>query len=300
MDDSLQQIGEDLLVEQLISLLPQDSSLRQGPGDDCAVAPRDKEWDSLLKTDVIVEGVHFLPCESPERIGYKALARALSDIAAMGGIPEYALITLLADSAQKKDKIIGIYQGILRCAGLYEVTIAGGETSSLPSPGLIINIALTGRVEREQAILRSTALPGDLVFVTGELGGSLRGHHLDFLPRLNEGRFLLASGAVHAMMDISDGLAKDLPRMASASGTGFYLNPSQLPIRPGCTTEQALGDGEDYELLLTIPPELSDNLLDSWSPQFPRTRLTCIGEITDSCLRGNTPASGGWEHFLSR
>lgn len=253
--ESLQQLGEDRLVERLVKLLPPHADLITGPGDDCAVIRRDEKWDGLLKTDVVVENIHFLPDEAPERIGRKALARAISDIAAMGGIPEHALVTLLTDPGQPVDKLVGIYKGIVNCALKYGISIAGGETSSLPEKGLVINIALTGRVEKGTAILRSGAQVGDLLCVTGQLGGSLSGHHLDFQPRTEEGRLLHAKG-VSSMMDLSDGLAKDLPRLCKASGTGAVYEENSLPLNKGATIRQAQHDGEDYELLFTLSPAL--------------------------------------------
>lgn len=297
MNELLAQLGENELVRELTNLLPPAAhELLIGPGDDCAVAAMDKTWDLLLKTDVVVEGVHFLPDEQPERIGHKALARAISDIAAMGGIPEHALVTLLAAPGQTVDKIKKIYQGLLNCAEKYNVQIAGGETSSLPGNGLIINIAMTGRVEHGGALLRSTAREGDLIMVTGVLGGSLSGHHLDFMPRVREGRLLRSLPYVHAMMDLSDGLAKDLPRLADCSRTNFEVFEDSLPLRPGCTREQALGDGEDYELLFTIDPTQREPLHALFATNFPDTPLTCIGKV----LPQDIPSSslpGGWEHF---
>lgn len=296
IDGTLGQNGEDALVNHLISLLPAGEGMIHGAGDDCAVVPLDREWDELLKTDVVVEGVHFLPHESPLRIGYKALARAISDIAAMGGLPSYALVTLLADSGQSVRKMEKIYEGLIKCARKYGVEIAGGETSSLPKEGLIINIALTGVVERSKALLRSTAKAGDVILCTGVLGGSLQGHHLDFSPRVREGRYLAFFPGVHAMMDISDGLAKDLPRLARASGLGFEVYSGALPVRPGCSTEAALNDGEDYELLFTLAPPEAGNLLKNWKSNFPETPLTVIGRMTADPASADV-LKGGWEHF---
>lgn len=296
MDDtSLATLGEDGLIRLLTAGLPSHPDLLVGPGDDCAVVRRDDRWDELLKTDVVVEGIHFLPGEVPERIGRKALARAVSDIAAMGGTPEHALITLLTAKNQPLAKIQEIYRGILDCAQTYGISLAGGETSSLPQ-GLILNVALTGRVERGTALLRSGARPGDLICVTGKLGDTLKNHHLDFHPRINEGNFLREHALATAMMDLSDGLAKDLPRLCKASGVGCRIQEDDIPRRNGCDILQALSDGEDYELLFTVPKNRMDTLKQLWPEDF--SRFSCIGEILPCGDGALLPGlSGGWDHF---
>ena len=293
---TLATLGEEQLVSRLTDMLPQHSGLLTGPGDDCAVVRRTDDWDELLKTDVVVEKIHFLPEEQPERIGWKALARAVSDIAAMGGIPEYALVTLLADKDQPFKKIQDIYQGLVTCAETYGVGLAGGETSSLPEQGLILNIALTGRVERGTAVLRSGARPGDHICVTGCLGGTLAGHHLDFLPRCREARFLHDGAFASSMMDLSDGLGKDLPRLCRASGVSCRIREQALPMRENCTSLQALTDGEDYELLFTVSPDRISLLQQQWPVDFPQ--LSIIGEITTRENAKDAPSyPDGWDHF---
>lgn len=296
MDDmSLASLGEDGLIQLLTSELPAHPNLVVGPGDDCAVVRRDDSWDGLLKTDVVVEGIHFLPEEVPERIGWKALARAVSDMAAMGGSPEHALITLLTAKNQPLSKIQGIYRGILTCAQTYGISLAGGETSSLPQ-GLVLNVALTGYVKRGTALLRSGARSGDLICVTGELGDTMKSHHLDFLPRISEGDFLRRHALATAMMDLSDGLAKDLPRLCRASDTGCRIREVDLPRRNSCSIQQALSDGEDYELLFTVPQNRMDTLKKIWPADF--AHFSCIGEILPLEEGVLLPGlSGGWDHF---
>lgn len=291
---SLGQLGENAVLQRLLQQLgPASPPSPAGPGDDCAVVPRDSCWDTLLKTDVIVEGVHFIPGTEPERIGHKALARAVSDIAAMGGLPECALITLLAHPSRPVEALEGIYRGINRLSARYGISIAGGETSSLPYDGLVVNVALTGRVERGQAVLRSTGKPGDVLFVSGALGGSLAsGRHLDFEPRVSLARRLLHSGIrPTAMMDLSDGLGADLPRLAKASHCGFALHEGDLPCHAGCTPQQAVNDGEDYELLMAFSPTDAARLC-----QEPSWHLFPIGSLCHPC---GTPPEGGWQHFRS-
>ena len=138
---SLRALGENAVLERLLSTLHPACPMTVGPGDDCAVVPRDEQWDTLLKTDVVVEGIHFTRDTQPELIGRKALARAVSDIAAMGGIPEYALITLLIHPERDIAQAEGIYRGLSALAAQFNISIAGGETSSLPQDGLVINVA---------------------------------------------------------------------------------------------------------------------------------------------------------------
>ena len=247
-------IGEDKLVARLLRGLPGGPQVVHGPGDDCAVigARRAQIW-RLLKTDCIIEGVHFLKAEHPRKIGWKALARAISDIAAMGGRPLHALVTLAISPDADLKIATGIYAGLKQCAAKYGVAIVGGETAKSPGP-LFISIMLEGEVERRHCLLRSGGKSGDRLFVTGRLGGSIRGRHLTFQPRVDEARWLAQNFRLHAMMDLSDGLGADLPRLANASQCGFQLNERALPLHPRCTPAQALSDGEDYELLFALPP----------------------------------------------
>lgn len=292
---SLRALGENAVLGRLLSTLHPACPMTVGPGDDCAVVPRDEQWDTLLKTDVVVEGIHFTRDTQPELIGRKALARAVSDIAAMGGIPEYALITLLIHPERDIAQAEGIYRGLSALAAQFNISIAGGETSSLPQDGLIINVALTGKVERGQAILRSGGSPGDIICVTGPLGGSYPGFgHLTFVPRVALARELMqAAIRPTAMMDLSDGLAVDLPRLAAASGCSFRINRETIPCTPGCSVEQALSDGEDYELLLTLPPSAAESLCTgSTLPLYP---IGTLCPPDSEC----SPLSGGWQHFLA-
>lgn len=286
----LHSLGENAVLSKLLSKISPDAApLLVGPGDDCAVVPRNEHWDTLLKTDVVVENVHFTPDTQPRLIGRKALARAVSDIAAMGGIPEYALITLLVHPQRPVELLEGIYEGLSELAHQFGISVAGGETSSLPYDGLVINVALTGRVERNKAILRSGGRPGDIICVSGPLGGSFPSdHHLLFTPRVDLARKLQQSPyCPTAMMDLSDGLAADLPRLAAASGCGFVLTPESLPCNPGCSIEQALNDGEDYELLFTIAAEHLAAMSDFGI--FPIGKLTVDFKRNTLC--------GGWQHF---
>ena len=297
----LRELGEDRLIARLIRGLPLGGEVRAGAGDDCAVigAPRAARWE-LLKTDAVVEGVHFEPGEKMERVGWKGLCRALSDIAAMGGVPSYGLITLAVPAECEMAKLEALYRGLRKAARRFGVSIVGGETSRSPGP-LFVSIALTGWVERARCILRSGGRVGDGLYVTGRLGGSRAGRHLDFIPRLAEARWLTAHAKLHAMMDLSDGLGADLPRLATASGCGFYLDEAALPCTPGCSVEQALNDGEDFELLFALPLKRGVELQLRWKTEFPRVPLTCIGFLTKPGFKApgkkGAPPLYGFDHF---
>ncbi len=292
-------IGEDELVGRLVSKLSMDSSVLIGPGDDCAVVEMGEPGRvQLLKTDSIVEGVHFTPEIAAGRVGWKALARSLSDIAAMAGTPAHALVTLHAPLTCPVDRLEGIYAGINRCAERFGVSVVGGETSCTPGP-LSVTISMTGAVVPELCALRSTGEVGDILLVSGVLGGSLDGHHLDFVPRLAQAKWLVENIGVGAMMDLSDGLAKDLPRMAAASQCSYYLNDTLLPIRDGCSVAQALNDGEDYELLIALTPSAAKRALELWPKEFPHIPLTAIGSLHEEMRDdlGGIELEGGFDHF---
>lgn len=294
MTATLSELGENAILQRILHDMPANDGLIVGPGDDCAVVSRNDEWDTLLKTDVVVENLHFTPDTQPERIGRKALARAVSDIAAMGGIPEHALITILCHPSRPVELLEGIYRGLNSLATEFEISLAGGETSGLPYDGLVINVALTGKVERDQAILRSGGRPGDLLFVSGVLGGSFPTEwHLDFEPRVKLARGLLKAGIrPSAMMDLSDGLGTDLPRLAAASSCGFEIDESALPCRPGFSISDAVSHGEDYELLLALPPEEAQKLTRSTFATYLRN----IGKLTSN---PGSQLLSGWQHFCS-
>jgi len=287
----LSDIGEDRLVAQLTRKLPGGPTVRVGPGDDCAVLGRrsDAVW-TLFKTDCTVEGIHFTPETDLRRVGWKALARAVSDIAAMGGEPETALITVALPEAMEVAKAEALYAGITRCAKRFHIAVAGGETARSPGP-IFVSVALTGRVEKERCVLRSGGRAGDRLYVTGRLGGSLTGKHLDFIPRVKEARWLTENFRLRAMMDLSDGLGADLPRLASASGCGFDLR--LIPCMRGCTPAAAMSDGEDFELLFAISPRDRARLERDWP--FRRLPLTCIGHLTE--LSHPLIHLHGFDHF---
>ena len=279
------------LIRRLTRSLPTNNSVVVGPGDDCAVLDVGLPDRLLLfKTDAVVEGVHFTPETPADKIGHKALGRCLSDIAAMAGTPTVALITIGLPADFEPKRVENVYSGINDLARRHHVAIAGGETTTDPG-GLMVSIAMLGTVPRGKAALRSGAEVGDAIFVTGELGGSLEGRHLEFEPRVEEAQWLAKQFALHAMIDISDGLASDLRHILESSHVAAELLSSAIPtalaarrIAKEKTTAKpavlaALTDGEDFELLFTVASRDAVPLLDAWKLQFPKVPLTCIGRI---------------------
>jgi thiamine-monophosphate kinase len=289
----LKEIGEDAVVERITRKLRFDERVKIGPGDDCAVVHFGEQLQ-LLKTDCVIEGIHFLPDTPPRAVGWKALCRTISDIVAMGGDPLDALITVALSPERTLEWLTDLYAGLNRAAARYGVNLVGGETARSPGP-IFISVTLTGKVDKERLVTRSGGKVGDRLYVTGKLGGSLQGKHLSFEPRLAESRWLTKNFSLHAMMDLSDGLASDLPRLAKAGGTGFEVDFSALPKNEGCTEEQALTDGEDYELLFAVSDETGAKLEAEWQAAFPNLELTCIGRLTAEAAEGfNKP---GYDHF---
>ena len=290
---TLGELGEDKIVERVLARLPRTARVEVGPGDDCAVVRFGAE-KQVLKTDCVIENIHFLRSTGPFRVGWKALCRVISDFGAMGATPLDALVTLAAPRNTEVSWLDGFYEGLLAAADQYDVSLVGGETARSPGP-IFVSIAMSGFPPEHGVALRSGGRAGDSLFVTGKLGGSIAGHHLDFEPRLREGQWLVQHFPIHAMLDLSDGLAADLPRLARASKVGFSVDAQRLPINKGCSYEQAIGDGEDYELLFAVPPQVASDLAKAWPTAFPAVPLTEIGELTaDTSTR--LPGKG-FDHF---
>jgi thiamine-monophosphate kinase len=284
-------MSEFELIAKLTKSLPTNENVVTGAGDDCAVLDLGVPDKLILfKTDAMVEGIHFTRETPPEKIGRKALARCLSDIAAMAGTPVAALVTVALPKNFDANFIGEIYDGINALAREQGVAIVGGETTTNPER-ILISVALLGTVARGKQILRSGAKIGDAVFVMGELGGSLAEKHLEFEPRLAEARWLADNFSIHAMIDLSDGLAGDLCHILKASGVGAELLKSSIPISRAAKSSAlksssgkppfsaALTDGEDFELLFTVVGKDAVKLLDAWKKQFPKLKLSCIGKI---------------------
>lgn len=287
---TLKDLGEHRAITLLTANL-------KAVGDDCAVLPLDAHYDLVLTTDPLISGIHFTPDTPPAQIGWKAAARVLSDFAAMGADPQYLLINLVAPPEQDFQTLEKIYDGVSRVRKLFDVDLVGGDLAQ--GPALELHVFGVGRVPKGTALLRSGAYPGDVIYVTGPLGGSFaRGKHLNFMPRVKEGKWLRQSGYVRAMMDISDGLATDLRHILKASKAGAELNSKNLPMVENL--EQALYDGEDFELLFTVRAEEADafdfQCLEGLEQSFPR-----IGKITDQpevlTLDGIVLDRKAFEHF---
>jgi thiamine-monophosphate kinase len=219
-------------------------------GDDCAVVKRPR-GDLLLKIDSVVEGVHFEPSAPARWIGHKAVARCLSDVAAMGARPTFAVVAMMLPRRAPAGRVKRVMAGMEATAGRFGCAIVGGDLVSHDGR-LAISVAMTG--EGRRVVRRDGARPGDAIGVTGPLGGSIRGKHLRFTPRVREGLELNRAGAT-AMIDVSDGLARDLGHVCERSGVGAVLYEERIPIAAAArgSLDRALHDGEDYELLYTIP-----------------------------------------------
>jgi thiamine-monophosphate kinase len=294
---NLRALGEDRLLDQLLPSLPRNARVVLGAGDDCAIVESGKTGRlQLLKTDCLVEEIHFARSTPPGLVGWKAIARPLSDFAAMSGVPQFALVTLIVPARRTISWVRQLYRGIEKAARTFDVAVVGGETSNIKGPA-VISISLSGFVERRRWVSRAGGKAGDDLFVTGRLGGSLEGHHLKFVPRIAESRWLTKNFRIHAMMDLSDGLGTDLPRLARASRVGFAVDEAALPLNRGCTTRQAISDGEDYELLFAISPKDSRPLLSRWQKKFPKVPLTRIGKLNSKFEIGNSKLAKGYVHF---
>lgn len=237
-------------------------SVTVGIGDDAAILETPAESQLVASTDTIIDQVDFVLGEHSLRdIGYKALTINLSDIAAMGGTATAALVNLSLPNRRATETAAGVYEGILEAAQQYHISIAGGDLSVYDGP-LSISITMLGNVPRGGAWLRSGAQEGDALIVSGGLGGSLLGRHLRPVPRLELAQQLRGLVTVHAAMDISDGFSLDLDRLCAASGVGAEIETDRIPIHPDAVTraeqtgrrplEHALGDGEDFELILAL------------------------------------------------
>lgn len=284
-----------------------------GPGDDAAVlqtnAPR-----LVLTTDMLLEGAHFTFRDaSPLQVGWKAMACNISDVAAMGCIPRFAVVSVGLRSERPFREALALHRGLQRCARRYGVSLVGGDCTAWHD-GLSISVALLGEVPKGcRPILRSGARPGDVILVTGALGGSLLGGHLRVKPRVAEGLTLNQRYRIHAMIDVSDGLSLDLYRVCRASGVGAILNAASIPVsaaaRRAARTSgkpalaHALGDGEDFELLFTCSRKEARKILQH---SLCGTRVTAIGQITEHkslfLMRGDGRAEPlkavGWEHHF--
>ncbi len=298
---SVAALGETGLIAAISRWLgPASPRAPFGMGDDCAVLPP-CPGRLLLTVDPVIYGEHFDDKVPPRGVGEKLFKRNLSDIAAMGGRPRAAVVALALGPHVRLDWLEGFFRGLAAVSRRHRVPVVGGDVARHDG-GIVATLTLVGVPAGPRVVTRTGARLGDWIFVTGRLGGSLAsGHHYRFAPRLAEGAWLAGRPEVRAMLDVSDGLAKDLHALTPA-GAEPALDAAALPCRPGCDLRAALCDGEDYELVLAVAGKTDGAaFLKAWRRVFPRTRLSCIGRFV---RRGGCPAGAinledchGFEHL---
>lgn len=292
---------------------PVRSPVQVGIGDDGAVVDCSQADQQTIVIDMQLDGVHFdLGTTSPELVGRKAVAVNLSDLAAMGCWPTAAFVSLAVPKSMESPEAFldRMYAGMDELATRWNICVAGGDTNTWDGP-LAVDVCLTGTPMGKRPVLRNGAQPGDVLLVTGALGGSLlKGRHLKFMPRLDLANWLVNNYDVHAMMDISDGLALDLHRMMEASGTGADVLADAVPIHADVGAGErdssllhALSDGEDFELLLALSPDQFEKLN---AISKPPQKLHRIGrvcherrcQLIDANGNATTMDLAGWQHDL--
>ena len=280
--DSVTAFGEAKLITAIRRWLGAASPRAPfGIGDDCAVLPASR-GPQLITVDPVIFGRHFDAAVPPRAVGAKLLKRNLSDLAAMGGCPSAAVLALTLDPHTSLAWLEQFYRGLATCARRYRVPIVGGDIAQAGGV-LAASLTLLGAAARPRVVTRTGARIGDSIYVTGVLGRSLAsGHHFAFHPRLAEGAWLAGRSEVRAMMDISDGLAKDLGALTPPHAKPA-LEPGALPLRRGADLRAALTDGEDYELVFALAAHTdAAAFARAWHRRFPRTRLTNIGHFARS------------------
>jgi thiamine-monophosphate kinase len=278
---------ESSFIAWLRTVSPPHPALGVGLGDDAAVLTV-AGGQLVVTTDLLTEGVDFLLSEhDPKRIGHKALAVNLSDLAAMAARPLAVVIALALPKQGGAELARQLYAGILPLAARHGVAIAGGDTNTWAG-GLAISITALGTPTARGPLLRSGARPGDRILVTGTFGGSILGKHLDFEPRVAEALLLADRYELHAGIDVSDGLSLDVSRLAAESGCGASLDLSQIPLAAAASQlatqradgssalDHALSDGEDFELVLAVAPAVAEQILRDQPLDVP---ITSIGEF---------------------
>ena len=295
----LKKLGETGLIERLAKYV-------KGIGDDCAVIRISKKRYLLITIDMLLEDVDFkLKEATPYQIGWKSLACGLSDIASMGGAAKYAVVSLGLPGKLSVEFVDGLYRGIKALAKRFDVEIVGGDTNA--SKKLVIDVALLGFIQPDRLTLRSGAKPGDIICVTGVLGGSYKSkRHLTFVPRLNEARSLVKNFRITSMIDISDGLSTDLNHIAKESGVGACVYEELIPLsKDAKSVSAALNEGEDFELLFTMPLREAHRLARKGLGSNG-VKITQIGEILDKKIgvkilrpdgRVKDLKSKGFSHF---
>jgi len=269
----LNEIGEFGLIKRFQKKIKTDSSVVIGSGDDCAVLKLDKDKYQLFTTDMIIEGIDFRKNDQLKLVGRKALAISISDIAACAGLPKQAVVALGLPKNMQVKQIDLLAQGLFDLAKEFKINIVGGDISAADK--LIINVSMLGNVEKNKLCLRRGAKVGDLIMVTGEFGGSIKGKHLKFTPRLKEARFLVDNFKINAMIDVSDGLIQDLGHILEQSKVGAVLYESLIPLSAAAEgLEDALCSGEEFELLFSASRDWANKIIKS-----PKYHFKVIGEI---------------------
>lgn len=293
--DSVAALGEVALIEAIRRWLgPATPPAPFGIGDDCAVI-RASARDQIVTVDPVIFGRHFDARVAARDVGAKLLKRNLSDIAAMGGRPRVAVVALTLDARTKTEWVEQFYRGLASTARRFGVAIVGGDVAQADNT-LAASLTLLGETTCDRFLTRTGARIGDAVYVTGVLGNTLgTGHHFAFTPRLAEGAWLAGRPEVRAMLDVSDGLAKDLVALTPA-GAYPAIIASAVPLRSGATMRDALTDGEDYELLFVVAARSRAAAFEqAWRRKFPRVRLTRLGTFVraGACDAARLPTISG-------
>lgn len=276
------------LIQDIKKWIPRKGQGLLGIGDDADLLAGAVQGPVVVCCDAIVDGVDFLSRKhSPELIGRKALAINLSDLTAMGARPLGWLLTLGLPEIPDPKWLQKMFSGITKLAGQYTMQCLGGDLTK--SKDIFLSVTVLGTPFKKRVITRSGAKPGDAILVTGKLGGSLAGHHLTFQPRILESEFLVKSFHPTAMIDISDGSVQDLGHILEASGVGARLHLDSVPVSlaarklsrndSDAALRAALTDGEDFELIITLPERETVKALKVWKKKFPKTPLTLIGQV---------------------
>lgn len=310
----LKEIGEFGLIKRFQKQIKTDFSVFRGSGDDCAVLRLNNSSYQLFTCDMIIEGVDFRKVDNLEAVGRKALAISISDIAACGGLPRHALVSLGLPKNMRVNQADLLAKGIFGLAKKYKINIVGGDVSA--STKLIIDVSMLGEVQKHKLCLRRGAKSGDIIMVTGSFGGSIEGKHLKFTPRLKESRFLVDNFKINSMIDVSDGLIQDLGHILEQSSAGAVLYESLIPLsKEARGIEEALCSGEEFELLFTAPRDQASKII-----RCSKYRFKVIGEIMPAsfglrlidhnsrysklkfsgyCAEARTarPSKGGYRHF---
>ena len=279
-------VGEFAYIDWVRRQTPTDPRVLIGPGDDAAALRWPAGVDCLVTTDMLLDGSCFRLAEAgPRLVGRKALAVTVSDLAAMAGRPVAAVVSVGLPRAGGRAVAEGLYAGLREVADAFATAVVGGDTNTWDGP-LVISVTVLGEATGRGPVRRGGARPGDWLFVTGPLGGSIRGKHLTFTPRVHEALILHQCVELQAMIDISDGLAADLHHLCDESRCGAVLRASAIPIAEAARSmddnvaplEHALGDGEDFELLFAVAPDAGRTLLRDQPLRDLGVTLAHIGE----------------------